>query len=237
MENSNLIPAHDRVFAELQIDDTPQQAIHIGWEYLSDIYYKLLSGILGRNIYADAERDEYYYWLVVMCDTPITQDELESIFLLAGADELDRDQNDFGIYPITELCQGLCGKLMNKLLPYSIDYARADEDGVWFIGAGAITASESATPDMNGENSKRCLEKPLPDGTILVAEPWDEPDYPGIRISLRTPGGADEFLCFSEFNSHKPEGRQLYVCAYARDTDEPVYYESYNDSGSPSPNN
>jgi hypothetical protein len=237
MENGNLISTHDRVFAGLRISDTPQQAIHIGWDDLSDIYSKLLSGILGRNIYAEAEREEYYYWLVATRDTPITQDELESIFSLADADDLDRDQNDFEIYPIMELCQGLCGKLMNKLLPYGIVYARADEDGVWFIGDSAIPASESAIPDMNGEKSKHCLEKPLPDGTTLVAEPWDEPDYPGIRISLRAPGGADEFLCFSEFNSRKPEGRQLCVCAYASDTDEPVYYESYNDPGSPSPNN
>jgi hypothetical protein len=103
--------------------------------------------------------------------------------------------------------------------------------------SSAIPASDPAAPDMNGEKPKHRLEKPLPDGTILVAEPWNEPDYPGIRISLRTPDGADEFLCFAEFNSHKPKGRQLCVCAYARDIDEPVYYETYHDPGSPSPNN
>lgn len=80
------------------------------------------------------------------------------------------------------------------------------------------------------------LEKALPDGATLVAETWDEPEYPGIRISLKKPDGTDEFLCFAEFNTNKPDGRQLCVCAYSRDMDEPTYYESYNDPGSPSPN-
>jgi hypothetical protein len=81
------------------------------------------------------------------------------------------------------------------------------------------------------------LEKALPNNMALVAELWDEPDYPGIRISLKKPDGTTEFLCFAEYNSAKPEGRRLCICAYAHDLDEPAYYASYNDPGLPSLNN
>jgi hypothetical protein len=80
------------------------------------------------------------------------------------------------------------------------------------------------------------LQKPLPDGTILIAGLWDEPDYPGIRISLRKPDGADELLCFAEFCMNKPDGKRLCVCAYAHNLDEPAYYASYGDDASPRPN-
>ena len=89
---------------------------------------------------------------------------------------------------------------------------------------------------MPGQTVNNKLEKPLPDGLALIAEIWDDPDYPGIRISLKKPDGTDELLCFAEFNTIKPESRQLCICAYARDIDEPAYYESYSDPSSPSPN-
>lgn len=82
----------------------------------------------------------------------------------------------------------------------------------------------------------RKLEKSLPDGSTLVAETWDEPDFPGIRISLRKSDGTDDIICFVEFNTAKPEGEQLCICVYARDIDEPVYDESYTAAGSLSPN-
>lgn len=79
--------------------------------------------------------------------------------------------------------------------------------------------------------------KPLPDGRALVAETWDEPDYPGIRISLRTDGNHDELLCFAEHSCTKPAGKELCIAVYAQNLDEPVYYESYSDPQAPSPNN
>lgn len=89
---------------------------------------------------------------------------------------------------------------------------------------------------MSSQKINNRLEKPLPDGSTLVAETWNEPDYPGIRISMQKPDGTDEFLCFAEFNTTKPSGRQLCICAYAHDSDEPTYYESYTDPKPPSHN-
>lgn len=80
------------------------------------------------------------------------------------------------------------------------------------------------------------IENLLPDGTILIAETWDEPDYPGIRISLRVPGQSDELLCFAEHNIAKPAGRKLCLAAYSSNQDEPAYYESYGDPQQPGNN-
>ena len=210
---------HKQLFADLQIGGTPKHTIHVEWKALSDTFTALLSGILDREIRAYAEREEYYYWNIAIREAPITQEELEIIFALAGADILDRETNDYGEYPIMELCQGLCSKLINKLLPYGVDYTLADDEGVWFIGDLANIVKQS-----------------LPDGTLLVAETEDDPEYPGIRISARIPGQLETLICFVEHNSAKPAGRELCIGAYSADQDEPAYYESYNDPGSVSPN-
>jgi hypothetical protein len=211
---------YTRLVAELRSHDKTQQAIHIEWEALSDTFTALLSSVLNRKIKAQSIRDEYYYWNISVCDTPINRDELDILFALAEADELDREQNDFGEYPIMELCQGLCNKLMDDLLPYRIDHTRADDEGVWFIG-GADKAS---------------VEQSLPDGKMLIAGLCGDSEYPGICISLRIPGQADEIICFAEHNSAKPEGKELCIAAYISSQDEPAYYESYAAHGEPSPN-
>jgi hypothetical protein len=87
------------------------------------------------------------------------------------------------------------------------------------------------------ENSPRSLEKALPNGTVLAAEPYNDPDYPGVTIYLRTLAGIDELLCFVEYNTSKPPGRELCIGAYSRGQDDPSYYASYNDPGFPSANN
>lgn len=222
MENSIINKtAQELVFPSLKVSDTPHPALHIEWRDLSDIFSELLSGLLNRKIIAESAREEYYYWLVHLFDTPLTQQELLSIFETADADELDHEQNDFGEYPITELCENLCIKLINKLLPYEINFSSADNEGVWLIGSSTI---------------KAVIKKALPDSNELVAETWDEPDYPGIRISLRAPGRNDELLCFAEYSSTKPAGKELCIAAYSSNQDEPAYYESYSDPQPPSQN-
>lgn len=83
---------------------------------------------------------------------------------------------------------------------------------------------------------KTLITKMLPDGSELIAETWDEPEYPGIRISLRVDGRDGELLCFVEYSSSKPEGKNLCIAAYSADLDEPAYYESYSDPQPPSKN-
>jgi hypothetical protein len=81
------------------------------------------------------------------------------------------------------------------------------------------------------------LKQLLPNGSVMIAEVWNDPEYPGIRIYLQnTDGTPGDCLCFAEYNTARITGRELCVCAYSRDMDEPTYYESYNDSVTMSPN-
>ncbi len=222
-KNNKLSP--ERVFAHYKITTPPQHALHMDWILLSETISALLTGLLERNVEASSEREEYYYWGIHLHKTPLTRDEIEIIFRLSEADELDREQNDYGEYPIIELCQSLCEKLMGKLLLFAPSVTLADDAGVWFI------SSDSDKGD------KQSITKALPNGRTLVAETWDEPDYPGIRISLRIPGAQDELICFAEHSSTKSAGKELCIAVYAQNHDDPVYYESYSDPQAPSPNN
>ena len=78
--NTNIVSTHNQILADLKINEAPQQAIHIEWESLADSFSKLLSGFLHRRIIAQPDREEYYYWLIHLFDTPLTQAELETLF-------------------------------------------------------------------------------------------------------------------------------------------------------------
>jgi hypothetical protein len=73
------------------------------------------------------------------------------------------------------------------------------------------------------------IEKELPDGSILIAKQTNNPDFPGIQISLKQSDSddVDETMCFVEFNKAKPTGEELNICAYIHDQDEPAYYANY----------
>ena len=220
LEN-NCSSLQKQIFAGLRFHNAPKQALHIAWEDLSSKFTALLSGIMGREINAYAEREEIYYWSVTMFDTPITPKEFVNILILVDINVVDPHRNDYRMYPIRKLCLGLCVKLMSKLLPFNVDCTFADNEGVWFISDTAITTVWQA----------------IPDGKLLVAEALGEPEYPAIRISLRSPSQDDEVICFAEHNSAKPAGKELCIAAYSFNQDEPAYYESYNDPSSVSPNN
>jgi hypothetical protein len=136
-ENEGSSPAEDPViekaFEQNKLDSTPQRAHHTEWEMLSGLFSDLLSQLLGREIFAEALREEYYYWKIVL-SAPLSPDELEKLFVIAQASGYDREQNEFEDFPITELSQELCSKIVDKLLPFDVAHTRADDEGVWFIG-------------------------------------------------------------------------------------------------------
>ena len=78
------------------------------------------------------------------------------------------------------------------------------------------------------------IEVSLPDGTVLIAEPNNDPAYPGIQISIRgsSPDYTNETLCFVEYNKDKPSGKEICICAYTHDREDYVYYASYNENDS-----
>jgi len=181
MENNQ--NEQEQIFIKLRRNESPQRTIHIEWEDLSDVFSELLSELLCREITAEAEREEYYYWNVNLSGTPISRQELEILFKLVSADEFDREQNDFGEYPIMELCEELCNKLMRRLLPCKIISVRADDEGVWFIGEEIADRSE-LKPLMQ-EQIAECLrmQRPLyhfvpgnPDGSGWITLSTEDPD-------------------------------------------------------------
>ena len=71
------------------------------------------------------------------------------------------------------------------------------------------------------------LNLTLPDKSCLIARLDDNPDYPGILIYLQNPNGTEELVCFAEFNSEKPPGKELCLGAYTSIEDDTVYYDNY----------
>lgn len=69
----------------------------------------------------------------------------------------------------------------------------------------------------------------LPNGKSFRAVAVDDSEYPSISIYLIGTDGAEEIICFSEFNSEKPEGEEICIGVYSPSVDECVYYSSYKE--------
>lgn len=241
----------ETAFDRNRVDNKPQKAVFIEWYNLAYLFTDLLTDLLGRQIKADSAREEYYWWKVSL-EEPITPAELESLFELAQANDYDREENAYTDgFPIMELCQGVCNKLMSKLLSFSLVSTRADDDGVWFIGdnegqSQSVTeyqfdnepapvehdATASSAKEKAHQNE---LIKVLPDGSALVVRTGGDPMFSGVYVYFKQPDGGenDDLLCVAEFNSDRIEGKQICICAYAHNLEEPTYYASYHDDGKP----
>jgi hypothetical protein len=209
---SEIVPAHE----QYKVTKAPRQTIHISWDGLGNLFNNVLTSLLNRDIRVDVQREEYYYWKAVLHD-PLTLEELEKLFELFQASDHDMDANDFGEYPIMELSEGLCKKLMAKLIPFKLDSTRADDDGVWFIG----------------NETQKEIVLALPNDLSFVVKIGGDTDYPGVFTYLKQLDGQEDIVCFAEFNSSRPEGKEICVGAYAHNIDDPTYYASYHDDGVP----
>ena len=212
--------------AAQKIKSAVQSALHIEWDDLGFHLSELLSAAFGRDVSVEAIREEYYYWKASI-DVPLTPGEQVTLFALAQVSDDDREQNQFDEFPIMEITERICNKLMGKLLSFELELTRADDEGVWFIGS-AITASAI--------HQKRYFELPLPNGMTFTAKTDNEEAYPSVFISLKQPDGSDDLICFAEYNRDKPTGKEICIGAYAHNQEEPAYYESYSDAGNPSEN-
>ena len=90
--------------------------------------------------------------------------------------------------------------------------------------------------DLENEPVSITFEKALPNGMSFVVKANDDPCFPGVNIYLKQPDGNEDYISFAEFNSEKPDGRQICVGVYAHNIDEPAYYASYHDDSGPSEN-
>ncbi len=128
--DANLCPA----FELYRITQPPQLSIYLAWGDLSGLASRLISSIIGRDVSAEAMREEYYDMHLFLAE-PISSVELETLYEAIQATEDDSAES---IYeegePVQKLEQCVSQKLFGKLLTFDLTLTRADDSGVWFIG-------------------------------------------------------------------------------------------------------
>ena len=143
----------------------------------------MLSVLLGREIVAEAEREDFYYWFISLSQTPLSESELETLLVLADAIELAKNNEDFCKYPVTELFEELCNSLMCRLLPFAIVSVRADDDGVWFIGK----AHQESHHKLNPLTTEQLMEHKRLERPIYHYVPGDSSGSGWITLSNDNP--------------------------------------------------
>lgn len=146
-------------------------SLRLDWANIANLSAKRLSAISGREIEPSADRYEYYYWGFRLDKTPLTKDEIDLLFDTVGADENDRDANDFGDYPIVEINKSLAEKTIKPLLPFLLSESLADDEGVWLFGPPypapfdpALESSEVNEDDVGIARCSKCATMITCDG-------------------------------------------------------------------------
>ena len=125
------------LFQSLFYQNQFRPSIYLEHTSIDDYASELLSGILGRDIYAEGKREEFYYWSIKIYNEPITKDELEKLYNILGASEYEKEvQRQTNEYNenITELCQRISNKLFSKIMPFNVSVSHSDDDGIWLFG-------------------------------------------------------------------------------------------------------
>lgn len=158
------------LFESRRWESSFRPALHMEWDELGEHASELLSALLGRPIYVEVIRGDYYYWHLDITNTPVSEEEMELLFLAADADDRDQEIDDFDKYPITELSQELSRKLISRTLPFLAWTSFADDEGIWFVGS-----------EISAENEKEHVD-------ILVSYPETDftPDLVRFIISSDT---------------------------------------------------
>ena len=117
--------------------DKFRPAIHIYHEDIDDYASELLTGIIGRDIYAEGKRSEFYDWNIIICNDPITENELELLCRTIGVTDDERTMQLCDVEDedsITELRQSICHKLFSIIIPFEVSISLADDEGIWLLG-------------------------------------------------------------------------------------------------------
>lgn len=83
---------------------------------------------------------------------------------------------------------------------------------------------------MNEKTNHSVIRLTLPNGQTIEARINDDPDCPSIDIYLLQSNQPENLLCSAEFNREMTEGNELCIGAYMSHSDEPAYYDSYQNS-------
>lgn len=157
------------------------QAHFFTWTQLSEMCSTLLTTFFGRPILAQAVGETNCdSWNLKLPETPLSREDLETIFTALQADDYERDVNDFGEYPVWELSQSLGQKLISPMLPFAVEASHAADDGVWFTGSKAMYAITVIRQRQDGRNSE------LYYSTFLIAQDrLPEPSEEACEAYLR----------------------------------------------------
>lgn len=68
----------------------------------------------------------------------------------------------------------------------------------------------------------------LPNGDMLRAIAYDDPDFPTINIQLFEGDNDPVTICFAEFNPERDSGPQVCIGVYNSEVEDTVYYEQYH---------
>lgn len=68
----------------------------------------------------------------------------------------------------------------------------------------------------------------LPNGDMLRAIAYDDPDFPTISIQLFEGDEDPVTVCFAEFNPERDSGPQVCIGVYNSEVEDTVYYEQYH---------
>lgn len=132
--NTSAQDRYTELTRELRVTDEPCQALCLEWEELDRYFSVLLSGLLGREIKAEAHKDEFY-WYARVVDTELSDAELEIIFDVTNATDGERDACDYGQdWTKTELCENVSNKLLAGAFPFKLSHGVSTAEGVWFFG-------------------------------------------------------------------------------------------------------
>ena len=127
------------LFDSLNTEKQCHPAVHMDHEDIDDNASELLSGIFGRNIYAEGKRSDFYDWGIKIFNEPISEAELEILYEITGATDYDKEIQSYETEDedggsITELCQRIAQKLFSKIMPFEIAVSHSDEEGIWLFG-------------------------------------------------------------------------------------------------------
>ena len=126
------------LFKSFTFQHDVRPAVYLDYISVDNYASELLSGILGRDIYAGSERSEFYDWSIAICCGSIAEAELEILFGIIEADEHDREIQSYETEDdgsVTSLWQRISNKLFSKIMPFEVETSLADEDGIWFFGS------------------------------------------------------------------------------------------------------
>jgi hypothetical protein len=230
---------YKEIFESITLPRQFRPAIHLAHYDIDHYASELLSSIFGRDIRAEGERSDYYDWSIRVLDGSITEDELEKLYDIVGANGYDRTSQSYNTDDddsASGLCQGISQKLFSQIMPFEVCISLSDEEGIWLFGSESEPVASKPTPQCieNAEaNGKSCVcgntrftASQLCYHDVIVDSDNNFIDNIGIFQSESPYGSYSCTKCGAEYE--ELESLEENIGVYTSQQDEPAYYASYH---------